>query len=276
MTRPLALLVLFLVGLVPAACRHVPDDVVKGNAGSNGAGETSYADLVARAREAWQKTPRSIESVSAAREHYAAAIRARADDSVVLLEAARVAMWLGEFLESREDRRPITKDGITYTNTVLKLQPENIEARYLHGVLAGLLGDVDHDYGLNAARTVDQDMRGLIEKNADIGHAGPWRVLGVLQMRAPGPPTSVGSLRNARKNLLAAVERAPDWPENHLYCAEMEFTWAKEKDLPAEAQNARDRLQKHLLGPQARAPAGAEYEFAIWQAKARELLKSNP
>lgn len=259
-----------------AGCRHVPDDVVKGNGPGNGGTEQTYTATVAQAREAWQKTPRSIENVKAAREKYAAAIKSRPDDAVVLIEGARVAMWLGEFMPSREERRPIIKEGITYTNTVLKLQPDSIEVRYLHGVLAGLLGDVDHDYGLNAAKTVDQDMRGLIEKNADIGHAGPWRVLGVLQLRAPGPPTSVGSLRNARKNLLATVEKAPDWPENQLYCAEMEFTWAKDKDQPAEAQNARERLQKYLLGPEAKAPAGAEYEFTTWQAKARELLKSNP
>lgn len=270
------MVVALALAAVSAACRHVPEDVVKGNGkGSANGSPQTYTATVAEARAAWERTPRSLENVKSAREKYAAAIKTKPDDAVVLIEGARVAMWLGEFMPSREERRPIVKEGITYTNTVLKLQPENIEGRFLHGVLAGLLGDVDHDYGLNAARTVDQDMRGLIEKNADVGHAGPWRVLGVLQLRAPGPPTSVGSLRNARKNLLAAVEKAPDWPENQLYCAEMEFAWAKEKDQPAEAQSARDRLHRHLLGPEAKAPTGAEYEFAKWQEKARELLQQN-
>lgn len=265
-----------LVAAIAAGCRYVPDDVVKGNGKNGTANAEGFEVLVAHARAAFAQQPRSVESVRVARDKYAQAIAGRADDLTVLLEAARVAMWLGEFMPSRQERRPIVKDGIAYTNTALKLSPDNIEARYCHGVLAGMLGDVDHDYGLNAAKTVDQDMRGLIEKNADVGHAGPWRVLGVLQMRAPGPPTSVGSLRNARRNLLTAVEKAPDWPENQLYCAEMEFAWAKDRNLPAEAESARNRLQKYLLGSEAKAPAGMEFEFARRQEKARELLKNNP
>lgn len=254
------------------ACRHVPNDVVKGKGGN----EQDHTRLVAEARQAWSVQPRSVETVHGAKDKFAAALRIRAEDYDTLWEAARAVSWLGEFMESREDRRPIIKEGIAWTNTALKLKADGVEARFYHGVLAGMLGDVDHDYGLNAAKTVDEDMRGLVDKNADVNHAGPWRVLGVLQMRAPGPPTSVGSLRNARKNLLAAVEKAPDWPENQLYCAEMEFNWAKEKDLPEEAQSARDRLQKYLLGPEAKAPKDAVTEFAWWQEKARELLKANP
>jgi hypothetical protein len=272
MNHARTILLVCAVALALGACRHVPNDVIKGK-GGNG---QNHSQLVNEAREAYDLQPRSFETVRVSLDKFAEALKTHADDYEVLWQAGRAASWLGEFMPDRVARRPIIKEGIKYTNTALKLKPEGVEARFYHGVLAGMLGDVDHDYGLNAAKTVDEDMRLLAEKNADVSHAGPWRVLGVLQMRAPGPPTSVGSLRNARKNLLAAVEKAPDWPENQLYCAEMEFAWAKEKDAPQEAQSARDRLQKYLLGPEAKAPEGASYEFAQWQNTARELLKANP
>ncbi|MBK9973935.1 MAG: hypothetical protein IPP14_04080 [Planctomycetes bacterium] len=260
------------IAALAAACRHVPNDTVKGK---GSAGE-ERARLLQEAEAAWEKQPRSLESVQESVTKFGKALEQKADEYETLWHAARSCSWLGEFMESREARRPIIKDGIRYTNTALKLKPEGIEGRFYHGVLAGMLGDVDHDYGLNAAKTVDEDMRKLADAGADVGNAGPWRVLGVLQMRAPGPPTSVGSLRNAHKNLLAAVEKAPQWPENQLYCAEMEFAWAKEKDQPESAQSARDRLQQHLLGPEAKAPQGFSFEFARWQQTARELLKANP
>lgn len=269
--RMLMVLAVLLAGL--GACRQVPNDTVKVKSGG---AEQDHTRLVTEARQSWDTQPRSVEKVRAAFDKYSDALKIKADDYETLWQAARAASWLGEFMPDRVARRPLIKEGIRWANTALKVAPEGVEARFYHGVLAGMLGDVDHDYGLNAARTVDEDMRKLVESNADINHAGPWRVLGVLQMRAPGPPTSVGSLRNARKNLLLAVEKAPDWPENQLYCAEMEFNWARERDLPQEAQNARDRLQKHLLGPGARAPAEAAFEFGWWQDKARELLKANP
>jgi hypothetical protein len=173
-------------------------------------------------------------------------------------------------MQSREERRPIIKDGIRYANTALALQPEGPEARFYPGVLAGLLGDVDHDYGLDAAGTVEADMKALIAKDADIAKGGPWRVLGALYVRAPGPPTSVGSLRNARKMLSAALEKAPNWPENHLYTAELEMAG----DQKGSPQSAKARLETHLLAENAAPPAGFEFEFAAWQAKARELLKA--
>lgn len=265
------LLMLTCLAAFSAACRHVPNDTVKGKGGS---GE-ERARLLQEAHTAWEKQPRSQEAVLESARKFGKALEQKSDEYETLWHAARSCAWLGEFMESREARRPIIKEGIRYTNTALKLKPEGMEGRFYHGILAGMLGDVDHDYGLNAAKTVDEDMRKLVEAGADIGHAGPWRVLGVLQMRAPGPPTSVGSLRNARRNLLAAVEKAPDWPENQLYCAEMEFAWAKDKGQPESAQSARDRLQKHLIGPEAKAPPDFAFEFARWQQTARNLLEQN-
>jgi len=255
---------LFVVALLAAACGAIPSDTLRGGGGDG----QEYVAMLADARARFDATPRNEESVRSAAAAFARALAIRADEYDALCDAARACAWLGEYMPGREQRRPIIREGILYANTALALQPRGVEARFYHGVLAGLLGDVDHDYGLDAARTVESDMKALIAQEADIARAGPWRVLGTLYVRAPGPPTSVGSLRNARKMLTAAIEKAPAWPENHLYMAELETGG----DQLGNEHSARQRLEKHLLGPDARAPAGYEFEFAAWQEKARDLL----
>jgi hypothetical protein len=258
----------FALGAV-IACSQVPT----GTLGNGGESNEHHEQLVLEARDAFERDPRSIKDVEEGAAKFAHALKLYAGDYATLWQAARVAAWLGEY--GRDNREQHVKDGIVYANTALKVNPEGTEARFYHGVLAGLLGDLDNSYGMDAVKHIESRMTGLIDEQAEIAHGGPQRVYGVLLLRAPGPPTSIGSLRNARKQLEAAVEIAPDWPENQLYMAEWEFAWADDKDNPEFAQKARDRLSKHLLGPEAGAPADAKYEFGVWQERARKLLKDN-
>ncbi len=260
---------LFLVAGTLIACSQLPQDTLEQRSG----GGEQYDQLVAQARQAFERDPRTIEGVEESAAAFAAALSHRSDDYGTLWQAARVTAWLGEYGSTERERH--VRNGITYVNTALKLQPEGVEARFYHGVLGGLLGDLDNRYGLDAVRQIESRMTGLIEQGADIAHGGPQRVYGVLLLRAPGPPASIGSLRNARKQLEAAVEIAPEWPENQLYLAEWELAWADDKDNPDFAQQARERLSKHLLGPDATVPAGAAYEFGVWQQRARKLLADN-
>lgn len=272
MTRHRSILMPTLLALaaVVAGCRQLPDNTVKPRGGD----AEEYARLVMEARDAFERMPRTEAAVVDSAEKFARALKITADDYATLWQAARTSAWMGEYgAENLRERH--VRDGLAYTNTAIKLRADSHEARFYHGVLAGFLGELDHSYGLDAARNIELDMKALIDADARLANAGPWRVYGVLLLRAPGPPTSVGSLRNARKMLQKALELAPDWPENHLYAAEMEFAWAAEKDQPAEAAAARERLQKYLLGSEARAPGGAEFEFARWQKQARELLKKH-
>jgi hypothetical protein len=251
------------------ACSQVPT----GKLNNGGESSERYEQLVLESRDAFERDPRSIKDVEESAAKFAEALKLYAGDYATLWQAARVSAWVGEY--GRDNREQRVKDGIVYANTALELQPDGVEARFYHGVQAGLLGELDNSYGLDAVRKIESRMTGLIDEQAEIAHGGPQRVYGVLLLRAPGPPTSIGSLRNARKQLEAAVEIAPDWPENQLYLAEWEFAWADDKDNPEFAQKARDRLNKHLLGPQASPPAEAAYEFGVWQERARTLLADN-
>jgi hypothetical protein len=262
------LLLLVMGGVLFVACRQVPDNTLNNTAGDS----ASYEKLVADARSTFETTPRSPDSVEKAAAKFADAFKVRSDSYADLVYAARVCTWLAEHAAGKDARKQHTNTGLIYVNTALKLDASGPEATFYHGVLAGFLGDLDNTYGLDAVKKIEKDMTALIAAGQDVNHGGPHRVYGMLLLRAPGPPTSIGSLRNAKKQLEQALAVAPDWPENHLYVAEMEFAWADEKDLPEFAQQARERLQKHLLGPDAKAPAGMQFEFAAWQAKARTLL----
>jgi hypothetical protein len=247
-----------------SSCRQIPRDVLEPGAGD----EAQYAVLIEQARAAFAADPRSVAHVERSAALFAEAFAIRSDDYDALWQAARAAAWLGEYGEHERERH--VRDGITYANTALQLRPDGVEATFYHGVLAGMLADISRSYGLDAVRQIERRMTALIEAGADVAHGGPQRVYGVLLMRAPGPPTSIGSLRNARRQLEAAVEIAPEWPENHLYLAEWELAWAKDRDRPEFADQARQRLNEQLLNAQA--PAGYAYEFSVWQAKARALL----
>jgi hypothetical protein len=257
----------------PAACKQVPDEVLNNNNGNNGqVNDESYADLARDAAAAFEQTPRTLERVRMSASMFERALKhGKVQTYENLWLAARTAAWLGEYGGDEVERERHTRQGLIYANTALKQKPDGREAVFYHGVLAGFLGDLDHDYGLDAVKKIQADMSKLIDVDQDISHGGPWRVLGVLQLRAPGPPVSIGSLRNGRKNLKKALEKAPDWPENHLYMAEAEFDWAKEKDKPKYKDEANERLDKYLLGESAKAPAGFETEFAEWQKKAKKL-----
>jgi hypothetical protein len=261
--------------LLPAACKQVPEETLHNNANERSTGADPVA-MAGDASAAFEQTPRTLERVRISASMFARALefeKARSYES--LWHAARTAGWLAEFGADDIERERHARAGLTYANTALKAQPDGAEAVFYHGVLAGFLGDLDNNYGLDAVSEIEKDMNALIQADRDVMNGGPWRVLGVLQLRAPGPPVSVGSLRNGRKNLEKALEKAPLWPENHLYMAEAEFLWAKDKSKPEFAEAARKRLDERLLGADAKPPAGYEFEFAAWQDKARELLEAH-
>lgn len=258
----------------PAACRQVPDTTLNNN--GNSTDEFDAAAMAEDAENAFLETPRTLERVRTSASMYSKAFdKDEARSYANLWKGARTCAWLGEYSSDDVERERYAREGLTYANTALKRQPNGKEALFYHAVLAGFLGDLDNSYGLDAVKRIEENMTKLIEADFDIAHGGPWRAFGVLQIRAPGPPVSVGSLRNGKKNLEKALVKAPGWPENHLYTAEAEFMWASEKDKPEYAERARDRLDKWLLGDEATAPAGYEFEFEHWQRLANELLNTN-
>ncbi len=260
------------LGLLFVSCRQVPNDTLNGGSGGE---HVRYSRLVQEARDAFESSPRQVADVELAAARFGEALGIRTDEYATLWLAARACAWLGEYAGDKSVREAYVRRGLTWVNTALKVNPEGVEGQFYHGVLSGLLGDLDNSYGMDAVKQIEARMTLLIDRGTDIAHGGPQRVFGLLLLRAPGPPASIGSLRNARKQLEHAVEIAPQWPENQLYLAECEFAWARDKDKPEFATRARERLERHLLGADAPMPTGVGHEWDAWQANARKLLRDN-
>lgn len=262
-----------------ASCRQVPDDTLDNRDNTRRADNEEQLDAEAAAAAAeitFQTRPRTITRVEQSAELYAQALE---DDEVrsyeILWKAARVSAWLAQWHGDDEVREKHARQGLKYANTALKLEPEGNEATYHHAVLAGFLGELDNSYGLDAVDKIREAMEKLIERDFEIDHAGPWRVYGMVLMKTPGPPIGFGSLRNARRMMNEMLERAPDWPENHLYYAEFEFTWGADRNDKTFADSAGERLETHFLGDDAAAPEGYEFEFEQWRKAATELIEQH-
>jgi tetratricopeptide (TPR) repeat protein len=105
------------------------------------------------------------------------------------------------------------------------------------------------------ARALARNMEGLaliprmleqaesaVEKDPMVAHAGPYRLLGGIYLRAPAWPLSVGDLDEALRHLEKAAELGPSWAENHLMLAEA----LVEDDRKDEARAAFDKAKQLL------------------------------
>ncbi|MCF6228348.1 MAG: hypothetical protein L3J82_06755 [Planctomycetes bacterium] len=264
---------LLLVIAVISSCRAVPENALESR--NDAELQELYTRLVMEARELYDANPRTPKTVLQAEEKYREAIKINNTEPDTLVAAARVNAWLAEFLADDAEQEKYAKAGLLLTNTALKIDSSNVDARFFRGVLAGFLAEANNSYGLDAVKKIEQDMTALIDEEAWTEHAGPLRVYGALLMRTPSPPTSIGSLRKAKKYLVRAIEVDPQWPENQLYMAELEFELADEKDKPEFRKSAKARLQEHLLDSHIQPPAGYSFEFKHWQNLAKALLDKN-
>ena len=102
----------------------------------------------------------------------------------------------------------------------------------------------------------------MAEIDASFEEAGPHRVLGGLYLEAPGPPSGVGSLRRAVRELETAVRLAPDHPDNALLLAKAYL----------EADRDLDRARALLDGLPERIERRSDAsDRSLWQHQLREL-----
>ena len=266
---------LVLLALMLTACSQVPNDSLgTGGADISAADNRRYEEYVLDGRGAFLEETRTVEGVETSHERYKLALAIRSDDYVVLWEAARTAVWLGNY--GPKDRQDAyVRDGIRYANTAVLLKPEGEEGLFYDGVLAGKLAELDIAYGKNGLETIVQRMKQLIDLKSTYVYGGPDRVLAIVLMRAPGSPLGPGDWDLSETHMKKALEIDPNWPENQLYMAELEFGLADERDDPSLAESARARLQKHFLSDEAKAPMGSGFEFKLWQEDARKLIEDN-
>src|SRR5258706_3570188 len=213
----------------------------------------------------YDEQPRNLVRVTHAAQQLEDAARMLRDDYDAQWRAAQALAFLAENETRPESRKQAAKRGIVLSRHGRELQPDRVEAHYWYAITVGLLADVDRSYGLNAVGEMETALKraGAIDERYD--QAGPLRVLGILYLRTPAPPVSIGRPRKGLRLLQRATELFPDYPKNYLYLAEAD----RGTDRPDDARAALAKVLDVPPWPD------RQFESAKWKVEAQKLAKPN-
>jgi tetratricopeptide (TPR) repeat protein len=186
--------------------------------------QTLTADEAQKLREEgetlYNQQPHTLASVASAASQLEQAAQALPDDYTAQWQAAQASEFLAENETRAELRRTSAQRGIVLARRARAVKPDGVEGCYWYALNVGELADVDRSYGLDAVGEMQTALKRAIELDERYDFAGPLRVMGILHLRTPQPPASIGSPRKGLQSLRRAVELFPDYPENYLYLAE--------------------------------------------------------
>jgi len=254
-----------LAGLILAGCESVQDiRVDHGNCAALSPGEART--LITDGWALYAAQPRTLARVTQAAELLAAGAQVLRDDYDAQWPAAEAWAFVADNETRQAARIAAAKRGIMLARAARELQPDRVEGHYWYAITVGLLADADRTYGLKAVGEMEPALRRAIELDERYDYAGPVRVLGILVLRAPAPPVSIGSSRKGLRLLQHAAELVPDYPENILYLAE------------AFRDNHRNLEARELLTKVINAPPwpNRQFESAVWKTAAQVLLQCVP
>lgn len=212
----------------------------------------------------WAQQPRDLARVMEAAHRLEQAARTLRDDYDAQWEAAQALAFVAENDTRADVRREAAKTGIVFSRRARELKLDGVEGHYWYAINVGLLADVDRAYGLDAVGEMETALKRAIELDERYDFAGPLRVLGILHLRTPAPPVSIGSPRKGLKLLQRAVELFPDYSENYLYLAEALRDNGR-------ADEAREAIRKVL---DAQPWPDRQFESSQWKAAAQKLLQT--
>jgi tetratricopeptide (TPR) repeat protein len=211
--------------------------------------------------ELYNEQPREVAAVERGAHWLEQAARALYDDYDAQWQAAQALAFLAENEAHPELQRESAQHGVVFARRARELKPDGVEGQYWYALNVGLLADVDRAYGLDAVGEMETALKRAIDLDERYDMGGPLRVLGILHLRTPLPPTSIGSPRKGLRLLQRAVELFPDYPENYLYLAEA----LRDNGRGDEAKEA---LRKVL---EAKPWPDRQFESGEWKAQAVKL-----
>lgn len=154
----------------------------------------------------------------------------------------RASFELAELTTNNPAKAEIAEQGIAACRQAIARAPGLAPAHYYLGMTIGQLADTKRNMSaLKMVREMEREFIAARELDAPFDFAGADRNLGLLYHEAPSF-ISIGSRTKARQHLKAAVELAPDFPENRLNLIETLLTWGDHEDARHELK----ALEKHL------------------------------
>lgn len=209
----------------------------------------------------YDQQPRTLASVVSAASLLEQSAQRLQDDYAAQWEASEVLEFLASNETSPGLRRESARKGIVFARRARELEPDGVEGDYWFALNVGWLADVDRTYGLDAVGEMQAALKRAIELDERYDFAGPLRVLGILYLRTPQPPASIGSPRKGLQLLRRAVELFPDYPENYLYLAEALHDSGR-------VDEAKESIRKVL---EAKPWPDQQFESEQWKSQARKL-----
>lgn len=255
-----ASLFLLLLAVVVAGCRSVPSEGVHPH--EEALTDEQIASARVEGERLWQVDPRSLITAESSLDWFRSIARGRPDDYEACWKGARAAAWIAARESGDDERKKFALEGIELGNSAVASNAAEVEGHVWLAFAMGELADVDHAYGLDAVKKMEEHCLAAIAADERYDHASAHRLVGTLYFMCPGPPTSIGSPRNAKKHLERALELDPAWPENHLWMGE----FARDQ---GDTARAREELGWVLT---AAAPKGCRTEAREWASKAKDEL----
>ena len=257
--------------LVASACRSLPDERWEepGPSASEASDASERPNFAARRQQAaawFNEQPRTVARVTKAFEALLVALEQGNREYESLWQAARAGVWLAAHVEDESRRAELARQARRAAQTAEDVDPARAEGPYYRALASGLLAEAQPSYGHAAMQEMRDDLLRAAALDPDLDNAGPDRVLGLLYLRAPGPPAGIGSRIRARKHLRAARDRHPEHPEVHLYLGELHATL---EDWDAARQSYERVLSLAI-------PGDAMGEGQGWRKMAREALAALP
>lgn len=138
---------------------------------------------------------------------------------------ARACYDMADLAPPNAERAEFAAQGIAAARQALSQNSNSAPAHYYLGMNLGELADTKHSpSALRIVREIEKESLTTLALDKHFDHAGADRNLGLLYWQAPAI-VSIGSRSKARQHLLAAVQLAPEFPENHLNLIEAYLKW---------------------------------------------------
>jgi len=227
------------------------------------AGTAPAAALVDEANEAFAKRP-DAEAVRRAEALCLAAAQADESSTDGLICAVRAKSWLAEREKNVAVRTDLAVSAVQVGQWCVRRAPDSAPCKFWLAVALGMQARDRRTTVEDGLKRMAQLLREVAKSDPLYDQAGAERVLGLLQVRAPGWPVGPGDSEEALVHVRRAVELRPDYPPNQIALGEV-LLRVDERGAGAVAL----RRGIDLAG---KAPWSSDPDAPSWIAEARSLL----
>lgn len=175
-----------------------------------------------------------------------------------------------EFAKDKDARAGIAEQGIGACRRAVTLRDDLAAAHQFLALNLGQLARTKLLGALDLVEEMERELKRAIELDPSFGYGAPDRSLGLLYLRAPGWPLSIGNREKALFHLEKAVQISPEYPENRLCALEVFLKWKDSERIEREIKAFKIAL------PRSRSVfSGAKWnrDWEEWDARWEEILK---